>query len=141
MSPLQQLAYEHSCTKAITIKQPWAWLIIHGTKDVENRTWYTDYRGPVFIHTSRLFDQDGFHYIRRKRLWTFNNGEDFKLGGIIGFVDIIGCTTHYDSEWFEGPFGFVLANPKAVTFTPCRGQLGIWDINQPDVNPFKRWRA
>lgn len=33
--------------KALTIKQPWASLIVHGIKDIENRTWRTDYRGPV----------------------------------------------------------------------------------------------
>nr|WP_254884213.1 MULTISPECIES: ASCH domain-containing protein [unclassified Bacteroides] len=25
--------------KAITIKQPWASLIVHGIKDIENRSW------------------------------------------------------------------------------------------------------
>ena len=33
--------------KALTIKQPWASLIVHGIKDIENRTWRTDYRGPL----------------------------------------------------------------------------------------------
>jgi len=31
--------------KCLSIRQPWAWLIIHGGKDVENRTWWTDYPG------------------------------------------------------------------------------------------------
>jgi hypothetical protein len=140
MSPLQQLAYEHNCTKAITIKQPWAWLIIHGDKDIENRKWYTDHVGKVFIHASQSFDQDGFEYVQRKGLWQFNNSERFYKGGIVGIVELSGCTKFDPSEWFEGPYGFLLANPKPVKFTPCRGQLGIWDINHPDVNPFKRWR-
>ena len=141
MTPLQLLAYEHNCTKAITIKQPWAWLIIHGDKDVENRTWFAHYRGPVFIHASKSFDQDGFEYVQRKGLWHFNNSENFVKGGIVGIVRIEGCTKSYDSEWFEGPFGFVLYKPQAVKFTPCRGQLGIWDINHPDVCPFNKHRG
>lgn len=36
--------------KAISIHQPWAWLIVEGYKDIENRTWLTAYRGPVLIH-------------------------------------------------------------------------------------------
>ena len=36
--------------KAISIKQPWASLIAHGIKDIENRTWRTNYRGRVLIH-------------------------------------------------------------------------------------------
>lgn len=38
--------------KALSIKQPWASLIAHGIKDIENRTWATKYRGKVLIHAS-----------------------------------------------------------------------------------------
>ena len=36
--------------KAISIRQPWAWLIVNGYKDVENRIWATSLRGRVLIH-------------------------------------------------------------------------------------------
>jgi hypothetical protein len=39
--------------KAITIKQPWAFLIVEGVKDIENRTWKTNFRGRVLIHASK----------------------------------------------------------------------------------------
>ena len=42
--------------KAITIKQPWASLIVHGVKDIENRTWHTNFRGRVLIHSSSKGD-------------------------------------------------------------------------------------
>ncbi|WP_245839042.1 ASCH domain-containing protein [Yersinia kristensenii] len=38
--------------KALSIRQPWAWLIVNGYKDIENRTWNTKCRGPVLIHAS-----------------------------------------------------------------------------------------
>jgi hypothetical protein len=38
--------------RALTIRQPWAWLIVHGHKDLENRTWCTSYRGPLLIHAA-----------------------------------------------------------------------------------------
>lgn len=141
MTPLQQLSYKHNCSKAITIKQPWAWLIIYGDKDVENRTWYTEYVGSVFVHASKTFDQNGYEYIKRHGLWRFTNGETFRKGGIIGIVEILTCTKHDSSDWFEGPYGFLLANAKPVPFTSCRGQLGIWDINHPDVNPFNHLKG
>ena len=40
--------------KAISIRQPWAWLIVHGYQDVENRTWSTKHRGPILIHCHRV---------------------------------------------------------------------------------------
>lgn len=39
--------------KAITIKQPWASLIVSGLKDIENRTWKTNFRGRVLIHAGK----------------------------------------------------------------------------------------
>jgi hypothetical protein len=38
--------------KAISIRAPWAWAILHAGKDVENRTWPTNVRGTVAIHAS-----------------------------------------------------------------------------------------
>ena len=44
--------------RKLTIRQPWASLIICGEKDVENRTWTTRYRGELAIHAGHRFDQD-----------------------------------------------------------------------------------
>ena len=38
--------------KALSIKQPWASLIAHGIKDIENRNWKTHFRGRIYIHAS-----------------------------------------------------------------------------------------
>jgi len=38
--------------KTLSVKQPWAYLLCAGIKDIENRTWKTNYRGRVFIHAS-----------------------------------------------------------------------------------------
>ena len=51
--------------KCISIRQPWAWLIIKGVKPVENRTWSSSYRGPLLIHASLTFDWSGYRWIRR----------------------------------------------------------------------------
>ena len=38
--------------KVIVVRQPWAWLIVHGYKDIENRSWKTRYRGTLLIQAS-----------------------------------------------------------------------------------------
>ena len=47
--------------KAITIKQPWASLIAAGLKDIENRTWKTNFRGRVLIHAAKVSVKDGWN--------------------------------------------------------------------------------
>ncbi len=43
--------------KTLSVKQPWSTLICTGIKDVENRTWRTEYRGPLLIHASAQEDR------------------------------------------------------------------------------------
>jgi hypothetical protein len=40
--------------KALSIRQPWAWLIIAGIKDIENRRWATNHRGPILVHAALM---------------------------------------------------------------------------------------
>ena len=136
MDQITLLSDKFNCRHAISVKQPWAWLIVNGIKDIENRTWYTAHLGPVFIHAGRKFDQQGFEYIERSGLYHFNPNQHFNRGGIIGIVEIAGCTKSDDSEWFDGPYGFILHKPKPLPFTPSRGQLGIYNIHHPEINPF-----
>lgn len=128
--------------KAISIKQPWASLVIYGGKDIENRTWRTTYRGPVLIHASKRLDQKeiyGFLCLKGDRnivieYWPKEISyryDEMPLGGIIGVVDIVDCVTESDSKWFVGPFGFVLANPRPLPFHACRGALGFWNCDHP----------
>ena len=44
--------------KALSIQQPWAWMILYGTKRVENRTWATSFRGPFLIHAGLKADRE-----------------------------------------------------------------------------------
>ena len=52
--------------KALSVRQPWAWAIVAGWKPIENRTWATDYRGPLLIHAGRREDPDGFHFLESR---------------------------------------------------------------------------
>lgn len=45
-----------------------------------------------------------------------------------GEAELVDCVTHHGSEWFTGPYGFVLDNAKPLPFTPCRGALGFFRV-------------
>src|SRR3972149_11819690 len=50
--------------KALSIIQPWAWLIVHGHKPVENRRWPTSFRGQFLIHAGKKFDHEAIFWLR-----------------------------------------------------------------------------
>lgn len=106
--------------KAISIRQPWAWLIVNGWKDIENRKWTTNVRGPVLIHAGikRPAADELVHFLD---VWPEAR---LDYGGIVGVVEIADCVTKHRSKWFNPRcFGWVLANPRRLPFTPCPGKL------------------
>lgn len=135
--------------KVLSVRQPWAWAIIHGGKNVENRNWETKYRGPLAIHAGKQFDMrlDDFRdYCRGDygnpwlRMATeFINEYDFvgnePRGAIVGVVDLVDCIPSHtcDSPWKAGPdpdyWCWKLANPRQLE-TPIllKGQLGLFDV-------------
>lgn len=118
--------------KVIVIRQPWAWLIVHGFKDIENRSWTTRYRGTLLIQASAALPTK--RNLEEIRLFARRRGvklpEDFERGGIVGVVQLEDCVTSSRSKWFEGPVGWVLSKPKRLQFIPLKGQLGLFDPPQ-----------
>lgn len=142
--------------KALSIKQPWAWLIVHGFKDIENRDWkigrkptcFGEYQNRglelpsrVYVHAGKSssdITNEVFAWIIERL--NFGQRETFlragqkptqiHLGAIVGEVDIVDCVTESDSPWFVGKYGFVLANPVAYKEPILyRGQLGFFEVN------------
>ena len=115
--------------KVIVIRQPWAWLIVHGFKDIENRTWRTHYRGHLLIQASAGLP--GKRQFEESRLFARKRGvvlpETFETGGIVGMVQLDDCVASSRSKWFHGPIGWVLSKPKRLPFTPLKGRLGLFD--------------
>lgn len=135
--------------KVLSVRQPWAWAIIHGGKDIENRNWGTKYRGPLAIHAGKAFDMTAreFESLLRNDFgphWS-NMCEAFigeydsignePRGAIIGVVDLVDCLPSHscDSPWKAGPdpdyFCWILANPRPLA-TPLllKGQLGLFEV-------------
>ena len=128
--------------KALSIKQPWASLIAHGIKDIENRTWkcpqkYIGQR--VLIHVSKS-KEDG---------WVLNEEQELKLqmhqsnlrstsyddlpfGAIIGSVVIEDCVQNHHSVWAEKECWHWVLKDAVLFDKPIlhvKGQLGFWNYN------------
>jgi len=110
--------------RCLSIRQPWASLIVAGHKDIENRTWATPYRGPLLIHASSRTDVDA----DTRDLLTRAEIKRLPRGGIIGAVWLDGCVLESDSPWFIGPIGWVLCHPTRLPFHRCRGQLALFEV-------------
>ena len=115
---------------ALSIRQPWAWLIVHGHKPVENRGWPTQHRGDLLIHAGRLFDSEGLASV----LDVFPGlraalPNQYELGGIVGKAQLVSCVQSHASRWFTGPYGFVMLDPRPLSFVPLRGQLGLFEVD------------
>lgn len=120
--------------QALSIRQPYAWLIVNGHKDIENRTWRTAFRGRVLIHAGVTYPKRD--YADDLESFTRQYGSyperESMLGGIVGVATITGCVSASDSKWFFGPYGFTLTDAKPLPFVACRGALGFFDV-PPDV--------
>jgi hypothetical protein len=126
--------------KALSIRQPYAWAIVAGYKDVENRDWLTHFRGRVLIHAGKrqeVGDVDGV--IRSVAVQTRRTdaevateyGEHLQAGGlgaIVGAATISDCVQNMESEWFYGKYGFVMTDPKAIRPLPCKGALSFFSV-------------
>jgi hypothetical protein len=128
--------------KALSIRQPWAWMILNAGKDIENRDWSARLRGRVLIHASKGMTRDEYedaldtaHAISRTHPFpaglTLPAFEDLQRGGIVGSVEIADCVRESDSPWFFGEYGFVLKEPRRLPFHPYKGALGFFDVLLP----------
>jgi hypothetical protein len=118
--------------KALSIRQPWAWLVIYAGKDIENRDWATRVRGRVLVHAAKGMTRDEYAEVRefcdQSAAAIVPDFDALQRGGIIGSVEILNCVEHSRSRWFFGRYGFVLANPKPLAFVPFKGSLGFFDV-------------
>ena len=120
--------------KCLSIKQPWAWAILHAGKDIENRSWKTDYRGPLLIHAASTMTREEYRrfaeFMEEERIGRVPNRHELQLGGIIGMAEMVACVSASTSRWFFGPNAFVLRNAKPVPFIPMPGRLNLFDVDQ-----------
>ena len=118
-------------TFALSIQQPWAELILLGRKTIELRTWTTDYRGKLWVHTGQKINADLDRH--------FALGEAFR-GGYVGVVTLEHVYSMDHDKWVrwhaqhldpgpyqQGFFGWVLTNPvRFVDPVPAPGRLNLF---------------
>ena len=118
--------------KALSIKQPYAELIVSGRKKIELRKWNTKFRGEFLVHASKNPDNNAMKRFGFDKL---------PVGCIVGKAKLVDVK-HYlnekehgkdkelhlaDNAW--GNYGFVLANATKVKEISCKGKLNFWDFD------------
>ena len=142
---------------ALSVKQPWAALLVYGHKCIEIRRWPTRYRGAVLIHAARVLD-------RRPEAWALVPDEIYAAaqtaGGIMGVGLLSDCLVYQTREsfaaderrhrndpgWFTEPpvYGFVLTQVHRLPFRPYPGSVRFFAVQKrlpPGKRDGPRWRS
>lgn len=121
--------------KALTVRPAFAWAIFNAGKDVENRSWPTNYRGPLVIHASASIasaddDADTIEEVNPAAKVPI----ELECGAVIGIVDVVDCRRDSSSPWAESDsWHWVLANPRPCEPVDVKGKLGFWEIADDKV--------
>lgn len=124
--------------KALTIKEPWATLIIDGYKEYEFRSWKTNYRGKILIHAGKSLEKN-----QAKKFKEYNL--KYSCGEIIGEADLVDCikvTEQFDNELKKknslvyrnnhiDNYAWKLENIKKYEKKiKVNGKLGLWNYEK-----------
>jgi predicted transcriptional regulator len=124
--------------KVLSIKQPWASLIINGYKQYEFRSWATKYRGELYIHASKAPDKKVMKHFEKL-------GLDYPLGCIIGKVDLKDCLTvtkQFEDELIKSNelvyglskgregYAWKIENAEKIENIYVNGKLSIWEYKK-----------
>jgi hypothetical protein len=118
--------------KALSLKQPWAELVVSGKKTVELRNWNTEFRGEFLVHASKTPNKEAMEKLGFKEL---------PLGCIVGKATLVGvkrykdkaafeadADKHFAAGWYdEKAKGFVLTNAQRLAPKLCKGMLNFFE--------------
>lgn len=119
--------------KALSLKQPFAELIVSGKKTVEIRKWNTTFRGEFLVHASKTPDKKAMEKHEYTELTT---------GAIVGKVRLVEVKQYENKSDFEcdankhfatsdyGKYAFVLDDPQRVRPIKMKGMLGFWECEE-----------
>jgi hypothetical protein len=127
--------------KALSIRQPWAELIVQGKKEIEIRSWNTKFRGYFLIHASGMADKNMI-----KAFEPYDRPLD--MGSIIGYANLSGVVAYRNSEEFlrdrsrhlsietkekYPAYGFILEDVHKIDPIKYNGKLGFFEVSELDV--------
>ena len=132
--------------KVLTVKNPYAFLILAGIKKYEIRSWSTKYRGPLYIHSAKVpikeYDVNTVKGISRLKNHHISIDLMAMHGYLLGKVELVdikkigddipkpqaaldGCCSIDDND----KYAWVLHNPEIASLTiPVQGKLGLWSL-------------
>ena len=120
--------------KALSLKQPWAELILQGKKKIETRKWKTRFRGKFLIHASKQPDN---------KVMKEHGFSMLPTGCIVGSAELISVKEYSTKkqflaeahkhlvkscDWNKKRYGFILKNIKRLNPKPAKGQLNFFEI-------------
>ncbi len=121
---------------ALSVRQPWAWLIVNGYKDIENRSWKFNKKkigNRIYIHAGqRKLDAAEYALFvaickERKIKKIPKSPEEFQYGALVGTVVLSGIEERSKSVWaISGDYHWVLSRPKTIKPKKQKGQLGFF---------------
>ncbi len=121
--------------KALSLKQPWAELIVSGKKTIEVRKWNTKFRGEFLIHASKQPNKEGMKH------FGFN---ELPTGCIVGKAELVDVKEYNTKEAFDADtnlhqaslfafnkkrYGFLLKNVQRLPQKPLKGQLNFFEVD------------
>jgi ASCH domain len=128
---------------ALSLKQPWATLLVHGLKSIEVRRWSTPRLGRVLIHAARILDTrpEAWRHVPRE---LREHAE--MVQGIVGSAELVGCREYgnpeafaadaalhlNDASWFQPPvlYGFRFADPQRLPFRRYLGWMRFFKVEE-----------
>lgn len=128
--------------KALSLKQPYAWLIANGYLLVDDRTWSTGFRGRILIHASKGIYETYYDFLVNNTDIPLPSKDKLGYGGIVGIAKLVLCAraeeipttltreqrAHFSGVPHDG-FGFLFEGAKPLPLMPCPGKLGIFEID------------
>lgn len=102
--------------KALTVKQPWAELIVSGRRKFEIRTWKTEYKGWLLIHAGRKIDEEAMRHFEM-------SSQNQTLGAIVGKVFIEDYVSFTPESWEA-------YRPEHMEWTAFQAGIVGWRLNQ-----------
>jgi tetratricopeptide (TPR) repeat protein len=118
--------------RCLSIRQPWAWAIAAGLKDIENRSWTTEYRGPIVIHA-------GANKTVVSRLLKGADADlptiTFAYSALVGVADVVDVVPLSaeleDNPWAWGPYCWRIANPRCFAEPiAAKGRLNLYALRE-----------
>ena len=128
--------------KVLSVKEPFATLITNGIKKIETRSWKTNYRGELFIHSSGK--NIAKEFLINDFVINLIKNMDMNYGNIICKCNLVDCI-YMDDEFIEnikknqieyncgeykvGRYAWIIDDIKTIYPIPTKGKLNIWNYD------------